>query len=105
MKRILLVLALALPGTSFATFIDGSKLMSWLDAPRGSGDAALGTGYVLGVADAYDSLFFCLPDSVRSKQVEAMVKKHLRGNPAKWNKYANDLVLEALQGDFPCAKK
>jgi len=61
-------------------------------------------GYVIGIADAYEGVFFSTPFNSTNKQLFAVVAKYLNENPEKWNEPARDLVINALQKAFPLRK-
>ena len=60
-------------------------------------------GYVIGVFDKMSGVAMCPPDGVTVKQVESIVKKHLKENPAKLHLTARSLVSAALVEAFPCS--
>jgi Rap1a immunity proteins len=63
------------------------------------------SGFVAGAFDAYDSAgMLCYTDQVALGQAEAIVSRYLKANPDKWNLPAVDLIQDALQSAFPCAK-
>jgi hypothetical protein len=119
LRAVLIVVTVALllsPSVAESGFFGGQKLKQRLDATervergttRGVGDfsdASYGIGYVIGVADAYDDVHFCLPTEVAVGQVVAMVRKYLAENPDKWNQPGELIVLFALRPHFPCKRK
>ena len=62
-------------------------------------------GYVAGVADAYDEIIVCPPDSSNVRQLSGVVAAFLNANPARWAEPADVLVKDALTQSFPCKKK
>ncbi|MBJ2129102.1 hypothetical protein JC525_09145 [Alteromonas sp. IB21] len=106
MKKVILILALMLPiNAAIAGFTDGNKLYQWMledEKQNGSFQSGLFSGYVIGVADFGDQILFCMTVGVTSGQVNAIVAKHLKNNPEKWNKAANAIVVDALREAFPC---
>lgn len=70
-----------------------------------AGDANFFIGFVYGVAQAYNGSLICVPEGTKAGHVVSIVTKFLEDNPEKWNKAANDIVLEALSSTFPCKKK
>lgn len=62
-------------------------------------------GYVAGVADVYDELSVCLPESATVRQMSTLVARFLDENPARWAEPADVLVADALKKAFPCNKK
>ena len=115
MKRFLLVLALTLPGPSFAGYVNGQKLLGWIDGYEAVKQGAVSApaqvefnvamGYVMGVVDVNNGIFFCLPKTVSVGQAVAITAKWLKDNPERWNAQADELVVEALKPAFPCPKK
>ena len=49
------------------------------------------------------SLHVCADNSVTGAQVEAVVIKFIRDNPARWNQRAHLVVEDALKTAFPCS--
>ncbi|MGS1116855.1 Rap1a/Tai family immunity protein [Castellaniella sp. UC4442_H9] len=104
---------LTLCGTvASATYIDGSQLKAWSDGnyrvEHGSKswsdvhDEALLIGYISGVSDTVNGLFFCPPSNAKLGQLMGVVRKHLLANPESWNMSAGMLVIAALRQAFPC---
>jgi len=58
-------------------------------------------GYVAGVADACDEIFFSIPKNVTLGQLCEIVGKWLDDNPSLWNYSANSLVIKAISTAFP----
>jgi len=96
------VLLLLLPTASMANFYDGYKLKEMIDNKTGQELTAV--GYVVGVSDAYDGEYFCIPQRAKVGQLHAVVKKSLEDNPQDWHMAAFLLVVVALKQSFPCKK-
>ncbi len=62
------------------------------------------SGYVTGVADATNGLFWCNPGNITYNQEFKVVSKYLNNNPEKLHLKAVDLVVQALTEAFPCKK-
>jgi hypothetical protein len=60
-------------------------------------------GYVMGFYDA-TWFFYADPENITAGRIAAVVATFLKQNPAKWDRPAWDLVMEALQEAFPKAK-
>ena len=58
-------------------------------------------GYVLGVYDS-TAPFLCIPSKVSSRQILAMVAKHLNSNPEDWHLPARALIQSSLFESFSC---
>jgi len=95
-----------------AGFIDGNELYklglenykanigqrcNWLDVGNYE-------GYIVGVFDSYDRLFFYSPNNIKFGQVFDIVFKYLQNHPEKRNLYANIIVLKSLQKVWLCKK-
>ena len=67
-------------------------------------DAALWTGFILGVAFTLDDIDprVCLPKKSNVGQYGAVVKQYLEQNPAQLHREGHVLAREALQQAFPC---
>jgi len=59
-------------------------------------------GFVIGVFDTIQGEKICAPDGVTIKQVQSIVKKYLKENPASLHFGAELLVSLALMKTFPC---
>ena len=66
-------------------------------------------GYVLGVADAAQTLDseanmrrYCLSDNVTSSQLEKNAVKYMNNNPQQLDKPASYNILVSLRAAFPC---
>lgn len=62
-------------------------------------------GYVAGVADVYDEISVCPPETSTVRQLSTTVARFLNANPARWAEPADVLVADALKKSFPCKKK
>lgn len=93
--------------TSNAGFISGNDLYKDLDRDiKGGAGYAEGhsSGYITGVADAFDGVIFCLPGNVTIRQVKHVVYNYMRDNPADWNKAGDLNIVNALKQTWPCKK-
>jgi hypothetical protein len=62
-------------------------------------------GYVAGVADVYDEISICPPETSTVRQLSTTVARFLNANPARWAEPADVLVADALKKSFPCKTK
>jgi len=87
----------------------GNELMSWLpdyEKSSGSWGGGMFMGYVTGVAEVGEAIFYCSPKNATHGQTAAIVAKYLRNNPEKWNLPAGSLIISALQSAYPpCPSK
>lgn len=85
-----------------AEFWDGNALLQRIDG--NSYEQAYATGFIIGVADAFNELTFCPPPNARVTvgQVHQIVTKYLRANPEKLHFTAQFLVSRSLSTAFPC---
>jgi len=49
------------------------------------------------------SIYVCADGSVTGAQLEAVVIKFIRDNPARWNQRAHLVVEDAFKAAFPCS--
>ncbi len=63
------------------------------------------SGYVTGLANGYNGIYFCPPTNVTNGQIYKIVAKYLKNNPDKLHLLADILVVNALRDVFPCKKK
>jgi hypothetical protein len=83
-----------------------ARLVAWEDKSNNdSVSSSIGAGYVIGVADAFNGIYICLPASVTLGQVSAIVLKYLNQHPEDLHKWASVLSYNALIASFPCKKK
>ena len=69
---------------SYATFQDGNAIMTELENDmEGNVTYMTGTvtGYIVGVADAYNNIIFSIPDGVQIKQLKQIVYKYMKQHP------------------------
>jgi len=108
--RLILMAAILLlnMGNAWAGLTDGNKLHQWLleeEKPNGSSlEIGLSYGYVNGVLDMGNGILFCIAEGVTMGQLIAIVTKHLKDNPEKWNQPAQFIVINAMKSAFPCKK-
>jgi hypothetical protein len=80
-----------------------AKLESWENQSSSTGiNGAIGAGFVIGVFDVGDNLWWCGNQHITVGQVTAMVLKDLRANPATLHKAAYSLVFGTFSREFPC---
>lgn len=99
---------------SFAGYVDGNQLKQWHDekvkheSGRGAQTDYFSVGqdfgYVTGVVDSLDGIYFCPPLNVTKGQLTDIVAKYINKNPEMRNKLGSDLVVNALSPVFPCKK-
>lgn len=115
MKRLIVgALMLASFGAS-ANFYDGNDLREWSLAlkksnlgnyisSREAADASLFQGYVAGVYELGEGVFFCTPDKTRLIQLTDTVTNFIEKKPNLRSMPASNLVEQALMDEFPCKK-
>lgn len=102
--KLLLVAATMVCASANAAFIDGNKLLTEMRSESAIG-RSLALGYVLGVADTMDGMFFCLPANATSGQVRDVVQTWLTSNPSQRHNSGDLLIAAALKTVWPCADK
>ena len=108
-KKLVTIAALAMllgSPASYAgvTFITGNSLAMSCEKGDAGFDDGFCYGYVIGVFDTIQGELICAPDGVTINQVESIVKKYLKENPAKLHLTARSLATGALIEAFPCNK-
>jgi len=103
MKKLLILAALGFTLSANAQFVDGNKLLEFLDGTPT--DSLLGMGYIAGVYDSQRDISYCTPAGVTLGQVKDMTILSLRANPATRNEPANFLIVRMLGRYWPCEKK
>ena len=100
---------LAISGQSWAGYyVSANKLLSLCESDAVV-DQNVCVGYILGVADAAQSLDseinirrYCLPKNVTSSQLEKVAIKYVNDNPQQLHKPASYYVLVSFRKTFPC---
>lgn len=103
MKKLLAIL-LFIPSLARAEFWTGNDLYEKLRSTDVM-DRVQGTGFVMGVYDAYVHLFFCPASEagITVGQIADMVSYNLAANPNQRNKAAYFLVRDTFRKTWPCA--
>ena len=105
MKKLIVAVTIALSSVAaHAEFVDGNKLLSWLDSSDDT-ENALGIGYVAGVFDGLSSVLICAPSNVTLRQISDMTKQGLKAVPEARNKSADQFVSAIASAKWPCKKK
>jgi hypothetical protein len=102
--RNLILFFLTIPAVAHANFINGNKLHEYLQS-NDTTYQVYALGYITGVHDANDKVFFCSPPSVSTGQSKDVVKLYLERNPAIRDMGAKHVVSMALMEAWPCPKK
>ena len=114
--------ALAHPSTAKAEFISGNKLYRYCTGTESAFSqtvqSAMCLAYIQGAHDGLEASgtfltikfeldnpmkVVCVPDGVETSQLQEIVTKYLRENPADRNLSASLLVLFALRTSYPCS--
>ena len=104
MKRLLLaVSATVCLSVQAGVFWDGNRLNSKMTGDISDKMQAL--GYIMGVADAVDTIHVCAPLNATAGQFNDMVKQYLDQYPAIRHLAADIIVTRALERIWPCEKK
>ena len=99
-----LLMALFLPTLTYADYFSGNDIMgSWNNKYHESN--IMIRGYITGVQDAYNGVYFCVDSEVKMSQAAEIVIKYLKDNPAKWHEAGKNLVIEALSKEFSCGNE
>ena len=104
-KKLVTIAALAMllgSPASYAAFITGNELADDCRQDAAVIETGFCYGYVIGTYDTYDGEKICVPSSVPSGQLVAVVKKFLKETPELLHLSAYGLVALALSLAFPC---
>lgn len=99
MKHLIAITALTWSVGAHAGFMSGNDLLERMK----NGSSAGALGYVMGVHDADENIFFCTPNQVTAGQVYDLVRMELEKMPALRHYPANLLVGAILKKQWPCA--
>ena len=87
-------------GDQTPTFQNGNEIYAMLQ--EGSGvNWSFAFGYIIGVHDAYNGVYFSSPIKVVQSQVVAIVKKYFENHPEKRHYGAASSIVMALNEAFP----
>ena len=103
MKKLLLTLVLVAGTAQAGSFWDGNKLYNKLNGSIFEQGQAL--GYIMGAADAMDTVVVCAPLNATAGQMQDMVKNYLENYPAVRHLAADSLISVVLGRVWPCEKK
>lgn len=104
MKKQIAAIVLALCSSAHAgTFWDGNKLHNKLNG--NTVDQMHAMGYIMGVADALDTVTICAPLNITAGQINDMMKNYLENYPAVRHLAADSLISLVLGRMWPCEKK
>lgn len=82
---------------AYADYFDGNDLIKLMNTAE-----AQSSGYVAGVQDSFNGVYFCVPPEVRLSQAMKVVSQYIKARPKGWHEPARTHVIEALQEAFPC---
>lgn len=104
MKKLIAILLFS-PLMAHAAFKTGNELYSDMTATDAF-SRGLALGYVMAVADAARSVWFCPPadgGGITAGQIFDMTKNYLAANPQVRNYPADVLMITLLRQNWPCA--
>jgi hypothetical protein len=105
MKKLIALLTLVLASfAAKAEFYDGNKLLAKMNSSE-TLDQMLALGYVMGAADATNTLAHCPPGNVTAGQMVDIVKRALTVYPEQRHKTGDWFVIQALKLAFPCPER
>jgi len=87
--------------TSNAEFFSANRLLSLMTSSSES-DRSVAYGYVAGVFDLGMGTVHCAPESVTLRQVFDMTQKLIQNVPEQREKSADQFVVAAISGAWPC---
>lgn len=107
LKINLLIVFLIFPFYTNASFYSGFEIKTRLEGwgkltDENAISSSMGAGYVVGIADQGNGLFFCMPEGVTVGQLVSMSLKYLNENPEMLNKAADILITKNLRNVWPC---
>ena len=88
---------------AYADYFYGNDLIKLMDS-REIEAVSVYRGYVAGVQDSFNGVYFCMPPNVRLSQACEIVTQYVKMYPTKWHETAKNLIIEALKNAFPCKK-
>jgi hypothetical protein len=108
-KRALIVILLSLSALANAAqiqkqFISTDEVRRWATSAD-AGEQKKFTGFVMGIHDAFNQLFFCTKTSVTTKDVEEVSRRFLVERSDLDHKSGADVVRQALKEAYECGKR
>lgn len=94
----------ATPFVAHAEFMDGNELLKRMNSDN-LVDKSIALGYVMGVADLNNGVYFCPPSELRAGQIFEMTKMFLEQTPASRKFTADQIISHILRSVFPCQQK
>ncbi|MEL0130905.1 MAG: Rap1a/Tai family immunity protein [Betaproteobacteria bacterium] len=104
-------LIIILTASSFANaaqiqkqFISTEEARRWATSAD-AGEQKKFTGFVMGIHDAFNQLFFCTKSSVSAREVEEVSRRFLVERSDLDHKSGADVVRQALKEAYACGKR
>jgi hypothetical protein len=104
-------LIIILTASSFANaaqiqkqFISTEEARRWAISAD-AGEQEKFTGFVMGIHDAFNQLFFCTKSSVSAQEVEEVSRRFLVERSDLDHKSGADVVRQALKEAYACGKR
>jgi len=104
-------LIIILTASSFANaaqiqkqFISTEEARRWATSAD-AGEQKKFTGFVMGIHDAFNQLFFCTQSSVSAQEVEEVSRRFLVERSDLDHKSGADVVRQALKEAYACGKR
>ena len=91
-------------GSARAEFYSGNEILQRMQS-ESLVEQVIAIGFVGGVADAFDMIFFCPPPGATVGQARDIARRYLVLNPGLRHKGAAGLVSDALAEAWPCERK
>jgi len=109
-KSLIFVFILILCSTlAYSYFFTGNDIYNWItldktffeSSSEGKWNYQKAFGYIIGIFDLGDNLFWEGPLNVTAGQVRDVAIKYLREHPERRHEPASSLLIEAFQEAFP----
>ena len=104
MKTIIALCVALCATTAQATYQTGNDLLKHLRDPD-QGMQMYPTGYIIGIADAFNGGSHCIPEGVQVRQVRDVVKNFLEQTPEIRHRPGDVIVYVILKNTWPCPDK
>ena len=99
---------IAVPNAN-AQYWSTDQLMQWLEddlnGKNGGYNSGLVTGYIIGVADAFEGITSCVPGGVTVRETKQVVHDYVSKHPDTLGKSPELVMMDALSGKWPCKKR
>ena len=108
LSLILLMFLMGGMRSALAEYWSTVQLMEWLEQDlhgHAGYNSGLVTGYVVGVADAFEGITSCIPSGVSVKETKQVVYTYMANHPEALSSSPEVVMMDALSASWPCVMR